>query len=192
MARPRKTDDGKALERLEEAFWKLLEENQYHMITIKLLTSEAKINHNTFYYHFSSIDEMAKEFFYKRLKFEMLPDFMENLRTMLETIKNEDSEDYKNWMKITLFTCRGSEYLVSIFKEALRNKWEIYNPEINVNELDKAQICLLNFLESGIVDLIAESRNTNSLDPIKLFVDSPLAKAVNVIIKTWDKKQSAL
>ncbi|MCR5732136.1 MAG: TetR/AcrR family transcriptional regulator [Sphaerochaetaceae bacterium] len=192
MARPKKVDSGKALERLEDSFWKLLEENQYQMITIKLLTSEAKINHNSFYYYFSNIDEMARVFFYKRLKFEMLPDFTENLRTMLETINDKDSGNYKNWMRITLFTCRGSEYLVSIFKEALRNRWAIFNPEIDITKLENNQLYLLDFLESGIIKLIAKSRENNTLEPMFFFVNSPLAKAVNDIIKTWDNSQSVI
>lgn len=64
MARPRKDAPGPtALERMREAFWELLEEKPYSAITVKLITQRAGVNHNTFYYHFQNIDEMAVQLF---------------------------------------------------------------------------------------------------------------------------------
>ena len=105
---------------------------------------------------------------------------------MLLSIEDKDSDDYKDWMKIALFTCRGSEYLVSIFKEAMRNRWNIFNPDIDVTKLNRSQIYMLDFLESGIIDLIAKSREYKTLEPLVLFITSPFAKATYEVIKTWN------
>lgn len=129
---------------------------------------------------------MAKVFFHKHLKFNLLPDFMEFMKTMLLSIEDKDSDDYKDWMKIALFTCRGSEYLVSIFKEAMRNRWNIFNPDIDVTKLNRSQIYMLDFLESGIIDLIAKSREYKTLEPLVLFITSPFAKATYEVINTWN------
>lgn len=48
---------------MREVFWELLEEKPYSAITVKLITQRAGVNHNTFYYHFQNIDDMAMRFF---------------------------------------------------------------------------------------------------------------------------------
>ncbi|OZG60196.1 AcrR family transcriptional regulator [Bifidobacterium lemurum] len=61
MPRPRK-DSGlpSAQERMEQAFWTLLERHPYSQISMKEVTRLAEVNHNTFYYHYSGLDELAE------------------------------------------------------------------------------------------------------------------------------------
>lgn len=61
MPRPRK-DSGQpsAQERMEQAFWTLLECRPYAQISMKEITRLAAVNHNTFYYHYSGLDELAE------------------------------------------------------------------------------------------------------------------------------------
>lgn len=64
MARPRKDEAGpSAYERMTAAFWSLLEEKPYSAVTVKRITQRAGVNHNTFYYHFENIDDMAVKMF---------------------------------------------------------------------------------------------------------------------------------
>lgn len=60
MGRPRK-DGGEpeARQRLIDAFWTLLEANQLREITVGMITSEAKCNRGTFYYHFADMDALV-------------------------------------------------------------------------------------------------------------------------------------
>lgn len=72
MARPRKDQEGpSALERMRSAFWQLLEERPYSSITVKLVTGYAGVNHNTFYYHFDNIDDMAMSLLYDNMPEEL-------------------------------------------------------------------------------------------------------------------------
>ncbi|MEA5117938.1 MAG: TetR/AcrR family transcriptional regulator, partial [Propionicimonas sp.] len=48
-----------ARERVEAAFWELLSERPYREITIAALARRAQVNHNTFYYHFTSLADLA-------------------------------------------------------------------------------------------------------------------------------------
>ncbi|NMM93248.1 TetR/AcrR family transcriptional regulator [Bifidobacterium oedipodis] len=62
MARPRK--DSKlpsARERMEQAFWDLLRKHPYAEISMKEITRRAGVNHNTFYYHYTGMDELAED-----------------------------------------------------------------------------------------------------------------------------------
>ena len=60
MARPRKDQEGEgARDRIERAFWELLEEMPLRSVNVRMLSQRAGVNHNTFYYHFESIDDLA-------------------------------------------------------------------------------------------------------------------------------------
>ncbi len=59
MARPRKDQaEPTATERIKEAFWELLEENDLKHITVNMITQKANCNRGTFYYHFDSLDAL--------------------------------------------------------------------------------------------------------------------------------------
>lgn len=60
MARPKKNqNEAQAKERLELAFWELLKLQPYPKITVRALAAQAQVNHNTFYYYYDNMDEMA-------------------------------------------------------------------------------------------------------------------------------------
>lgn len=60
MPRPRRDSEIlPAKERLENAFWELLEDREYHKITVTDIVREANVNRNSFYYHFSGLSELA-------------------------------------------------------------------------------------------------------------------------------------
>ena len=64
MARPRRTEGRpSAYERMEHAFWEMLSEMPYHEMTGKELRARAGVSHNTFYYHFENMDDMARQMF---------------------------------------------------------------------------------------------------------------------------------
>ena len=60
MPRPRRDSEIlPAKERLENAFWELLAERNYHKITVTDIVRVADVNRNSFYYHFSGLPELA-------------------------------------------------------------------------------------------------------------------------------------
>lgn len=59
MARPRKDQqEPAAVERIKNAFWELLEENDLKHITVNTVTQKAHCNRGTFYYHYESLDAL--------------------------------------------------------------------------------------------------------------------------------------
>ena len=62
MARPHYEEgQERARDRIVAAFWTALEERPYDKVTVKLVTDLAGVNKNTFYYHFETMDDLAKE-----------------------------------------------------------------------------------------------------------------------------------
>ena len=62
MARPRyASGDVRAHERLIDSFWCLLEAEPYARLSVREVCREAGLNKNTFYYHFTDLEELANE-----------------------------------------------------------------------------------------------------------------------------------
>lgn len=60
MPRPRRDSEIlPAKERLENAFWTLLADRPFGKITVTDVVHEARVNRNSFYYHFSGLPELA-------------------------------------------------------------------------------------------------------------------------------------
>ncbi|MBT1163684.1 TetR/AcrR family transcriptional regulator [Bifidobacterium felsineum] len=60
MARPKTGEQG-APEKMQEAFWMLLEQKPYAQITISDVTRLSGLNRSAFYYHYSNIPELADD-----------------------------------------------------------------------------------------------------------------------------------
>lgn len=62
MARPKKESAGvDARQRIQDAFWLLLEDHQLHEITIGIITATANCNRGTFYYHYRDLDNLIEQ-----------------------------------------------------------------------------------------------------------------------------------
>ncbi|PWG65065.1 TetR/AcrR family transcriptional regulator [Bifidobacterium callitrichidarum] len=60
MARP-KTGEQSAPEKMQDAFWALLEQKPYAQITISDITRASGLNRSAFYYHYGNIPELADD-----------------------------------------------------------------------------------------------------------------------------------
>lgn len=60
MGRP-KSGDASAPQRMQDAFWRLLEAKPYARITVSDVTRESGLNRSAFYYHYASIPELADD-----------------------------------------------------------------------------------------------------------------------------------
>ncbi|RSX54051.1 AcrR family transcriptional regulator [Bifidobacterium goeldii] len=60
MARPR-AEEPSAPQKMQDAFWRLLEEKPYAQITISDITRESGLNRSAFYYHYGNIPELADD-----------------------------------------------------------------------------------------------------------------------------------
>ncbi|MBT1171997.1 TetR/AcrR family transcriptional regulator [Bifidobacterium sp. MA2] len=60
MARP-KANERSAPEKMQEAFWRLLERKPYAQITISDITRDSGLNRSAFYYHYTNVPELAED-----------------------------------------------------------------------------------------------------------------------------------
>lgn len=159
MARPRKDEAGpSAKDRLEEAFWLLLEEVPYKDITVRALTERARVNHNTFYYHFENIDEMALSLTSKNVPHE----FVEMVSSL---IKGQDIAtkfgDFANnadlelrFKRLQLLLRHGDAQLIELWKRRIVPQY-LSILGVDINALSAADRARMTFMMGGVIALIS-------------------------------------
>lgn len=103
MARPKKNSHiTPARERIIDAFWKTLSEKPYSEISVKCISETAHVNKNTFYYHFSYIEDLAQTCIYNSLPFEIPKTFIEKGSADIKAVKEILENIKKNLGKYNL------------------------------------------------------------------------------------------
>lgn len=172
MARPKRDPNIKpARIRIIEAFWNLLANNPYHDITIQSLSIEAGVNHNTFYYHFQDIDDLAKAAFLENLDSEASHRLLDNLFSVSPDPEAllQSKELLLRGSRARLFTRGDSTYLVNIFKSAVSSAW-LEAIGLTYDDLTPEDKMDLEFIFSGLTTIIGQTiDNPEALQPPELF-----------------------
>jgi AcrR family transcriptional regulator len=143
---------------MEEAFWQLLAEKPYREMTIAAISRLAKVNHNTFYYYFDSLDDMA----IKLLDSNMLIDLPARIFTaftagQLEAnLVTSDPEVLRRFKRISLLAGpHGASWQKDILKQRVTSLWlqTLGLSEAELMDKDKA---LLTFIISGLLAMVGE------------------------------------
>lgn len=159
MARPRKDETRpSARDRLENAFWQLLEGGPYKDITVRALTQRAQVNHNTFYYHFENIDEMALSLTSKNVPHELI----ETVSALIEGREitqrlgdfAHDANLEKRFKRLQLLLRHGDAQLVELGKKRIVPQYlSILGVDAeNFSANDRAR---MSFMMGGIIALIS-------------------------------------
>ncbi len=162
MARPKSDPNVKpARTRIIDAFWHLLNNCSYNDITIQSLSIEAGVNHNTFYYHFQDIDDLARIAFLENLDSEASRELLNNLFsvTPTPTAMFQSKELLLRGGRARLFTRGDSTYLTDIFKSAVSSAWleaigTTYDSLAPEDKMD------LDFIFSGLTAIIGQTINS--------------------------------
>ena len=60
MARPKQGDGPTADERIERAFFEVLDQTPFDKLTVSAIVKAAGVNRNSFYYHYADLDDLAQ------------------------------------------------------------------------------------------------------------------------------------
>ena len=159
MARPR-GDSGVPTprDRLAAAFWRQLGAMPFSEMTARGIASEAGVNHNTFYRHFDSIEDMAEKLFDDSV-FDALPAALLDAEdadgrvaaVMASSIGPGDMS------KASLYARSGSDLLVRLVRNALERAW-LKAAGLDEDTLDADQRADLSIIFGGIVTAMADQR----------------------------------
>ena len=157
----------------------------YSEMTVSALSSRAKVNHNTFYYYFGSIEEMAQVLFDEN----MLPELPKMLLPVLsggvydlstaqglggaEALPNLSA----HFSRARLFARSDSSLLVRILRDSIRKLWldavGLEEGDLSVTESDQ-----LTYIFGGLVALMATMGEDASPERMAQFVESPAGHGI--------------
>lgn len=188
MARPKYEDNAPtAKERIEDAFWSLFEKMPYDEITLAAITHEAKVNHNTLYYHFAGIDDLALRLVEDNLVAE-LP-----LRVMngsfganeAELAIKDDSDLRRRFKRICLMASPNSpSWLVRHVRESVMGLWLESAGISSMEELSMDEQMRLSFIMNGVLGLLGEHGSKGDPGAFSNFIKSELGRAMMKEIRT--------
>ena len=154
MARPKKSQEGPSAQaRLEEAWWQLLAQPA-DQLTVRNLCRLAGVNHNTLYYHFESLEDMAQKMFERtltpNLAQKMLPilfgrNFFEGLSAVLPDLPLRFSHMCL-MARSPLVAPRMRSFLVSAWLTGLG---------IRKESLSHTEELMFTFISNGVVGVLS-------------------------------------
>ena len=180
MARPKRNQDGpNALDRIEEAFWGMLAEGAYEAITITGLARRAGVNHNTIYYHFSGMDDLALRLFHKNVPEGICDMFRAMLLKGPEELERFMFQEdiLARWQRVCLFARGDSPFLFQTFRSMIIQNWyQILG--ITPEELTREEDAELEFLLSGLIALLGKAFRQNDPMLMRDLLDRPVGQGV--------------
>lgn len=179
MSRPKSnSSEPSAKMRIEEAFWKLLEEMPYNDISIKQLTKQANVNHKTIYYYYKNIDDIAKHLFEENIRL-----YFTKTNPLLAVLSGQQ-EDFLNHQlsgigvkRAFLYSRSDSSFLNSIFKQYIRENW-LLSIGITEDDLSEDEKMDLEFIISGMISLLGKDFSPNNILKVSQIFDRDLGKAI--------------
>lgn len=182
MARP-KYDAGAptAKERIAGAFWSLMEQMPYDEITLAAITKAADVNHNTLYYHYDGIDDLAMQL----VEEDLVPELP--LRIMGGAFGTDDAvhamlEDENlrlRFHRICLMASPNSpSWLVRHVRESVMNVWLASAGISSWDSLNEDEQMRLSFIMNGVTGLLGEYGSNGDIGVFKSFVGSDIGKAM--------------
>ncbi len=193
MARPKRNlGEKNALERIEDAFWEMLSNGSYSKITISSLAQHSKVNHNTIYYHFENIDDMAIKLFNKNLDKDFPTRVFSSFTTngSISSDLSSDVEFRNRFARIQLFAQSDSIFLTSRFKQFILEAWLIaFNiPQKNLSTENKL---FLEFFFSGLTAVIGNPLVAENPNMLATVLNNNIVKELLSYLTDLSKKTTS-
>lgn len=165
MGRPKYQDgDTKARARIEGAFWALLAEDSYDKITVSTIVKRAKVNRNTFYYHFEDIRDLALQAVSETFldpRFATVVMSQLGMNNEVAQILDDVPDIAERLGKITLIAGSHSPTeLKNILKEQIRSIWYAVF-QIDYDALEERDRLAIEYVLGGILSLLAYKADVN-------------------------------
>ncbi|MEX2805376.1 TetR/AcrR family transcriptional regulator [Streptococcus sp. H31] len=181
MPRPRKTDrDEMATVKIENAFWSLLETERYSDITVLRVSQEAEINRNSFYYHYSNINDLAQKAFVNNADNEVSRTLVTALLSAFQEGKSApifDMSILPHSKRIMLCAASESPYLRQLVTELLKTIW-FNSMSIDEELLSSDERVQIRFVFAGLVSVLGSKEIRDNPLSMSVLSQTELGKAI--------------
>ena len=190
MARPSKGSPEAAVEeRIEAAFWEILEARHLSQVSVSALVRKAGINRSTFYYHYEDIDDLAR-----RAVSRNLPTELPRIALLLFSGELDhpkiDEDALVGLAKICLLIGHdGSRRIASIVEDALVDMWS-EEFEISHDTPNSDVMRALKFMAGGVTSTLARHGHPMDLAEIRecmrVMNEAYTAPTLAYLSKRWE------
>lgn len=183
MARPKKNaHEPSAQDRIAAAFWHQLSVMPFSQMTARGIATEAGVNHNTFYRHFDSIEDLAKRLFDASI-FSALPSALLAARGADEVAAAVAASRIgpTDMTKAALYARSGSNLLIGLVRDALERAW-LDAVGVEEDSLNDGQRADLSIIFGGIVAAMADARIKPSPEVFAGVMSRPLGEGMRATL----------
>lgn len=187
MARPRKADQqGMATEKIESAFWKLLETEDFSEITVLRIAQESGVNRNSFYYHYKDINDLAYQAFMRNADNEVSRAL---ITALLSSFQRDNTQPFvfdpailPYTKRIMLCAASGSPFLTRLTHDLLKEVW-LNSLQLKENMLSSEEKVQINFIFAGLVATLGSREIRQFPLTLSALVDSEIGRAMMSTMK---------
>ena len=173
MGRPKaNTSKQSATEKIERAFWEILEKEGYENLSILRLSQETTLNRNSIYYHYKNLEDIAHKAIDHPIDDDTVLYFISVLiARQFDALLSPDMSDKRK--KIHLLAKSDAPFLKTSLKNHLLKTWFSYF-HIDSNKLSDLDNLTLDFITSGLITLLG---NESFLTDPSAFPSTEIGKA---------------
>ena len=173
MARPKYTEgDVQALDKLEQAFWEALEQTPYAKMSVRGIVAAAGLNKNTFYYHFGTLDDLARYCVNRSLPSELgkivfLQGSTAGTRAFEQALASQTVK--RKFARVRLMLSPNAQALQGIVSDELVSIWKSILSEPSAGASEQRDL-LLKFAAGGLVKALhgkLESEYAPTVDSLR-------------------------
>ena len=191
--RPRKDDPQSAAPaKIEATFWRLLEEVGYSEITVRRISQTAGTNRNSFYYHYDSLEDLARKAFLNNAEGArpLISSLIAGLRGSVEAAAHQGNGLVAHAERVMLCARSESPFLKHMVNELLRNAWfdELGIDGTRLSEDDWAQV---EFIFAGLVAVLGSNAVAKSPIIMTHLAEGRVGQACITALRQIAEAQSA-
>ncbi|PJM73828.1 hypothetical protein CS006_01240 [Bifidobacterium primatium] len=191
MPRPRAAERP-ATKKMQEAFWRLLEQKPYPKITVSDITRTSGLNRTAFYYHYTNIAELAEDAIAAIYEDQGLNVFItrlirqpDDIDLHQEYVRFIDNDEYRRSVhKVSLITGpHGSTSLTRQLRDFVADIW-LGLLGLDRRRLNPGQNLILNFASNGILGVLANADALFNDDGAQWIARTRLPETVSHLINS--------
>lgn len=169
MARPPKNAEGpSATQRMEAAFWDCMKEMPFSEITVRDIVGRAKVNRNSYYYHYESMWDLAQASI-EHAKFTALASVLLGDAPAAEGEAADQARTGFDHLRV-LASENGNQRLLEDAKSAVVGEWAALF-DLDIDALPDKARSAIDFVFGGVTALLAAGR-PGDLDAFEATVES--------------------
>ena len=181
--------------KIENAFWKLLETEQYGEITVLRICQESGTNRNSFYYHYKGIDDLACTAFKNNAAADVSGALLSALLSSFQNHSRQSAADFDPMIlprskRIMLCASSDSVFLNRLVRDLLKQTWfeALAIDESLLTVIDALQI---DFIFSGLTSVLGRPEIKESPFLMPELARTEIGKSAIATMKNISDKQKS-